>query len=262
MKSIYLNLAARPFVNDRPIVRAALLLWVAGLVLLVVNVFLYQRHIAGQAEQREAVRVLEERVAEDSTAIGELRGELSHTDLEQQNEQVIFLNAQIAQRTFSWSSFFDDLAEVLPADIQLQRVSPSTGRGRTSKKWSSGQGAGSGSRPVTVSMSGTARTGEAVLEFVDALFTHRAFIDPNLSREATQKNQEHVFALSVLYLPKLSSEPTTEIEAMTLPAEDLEPGDDAGGLDAESAPDDQPEPEYDELDPEFDQGSIAETGTE
>jgi type IV pilus assembly protein PilN len=261
VKPIYLNLATRPFVNDRPIFRAAALLWVAGLVLLVVNVFLYQRHIAGQAEQREALRELEERLAADTAAIDDLRSELSRTDLEQQNEQVMFLNGEIAQRTFSWSSFFDDLAEVLPADIQLQRVSPNTGRGRTSGK-SGSSSASSADRAFTVSMSGTAKTGEAVLEFVDALFTHRAFVDPNLSREATQSNQEHVFALSVLYLPKPSTKPAAEQDEMTPPMEEIEAEPEAGAPAVEPAPDEQPNSEIDELDPEYDQEAIARTEAE
>ena len=50
------NLARRPFINRRPIVRFAALLWLAGILLLAWNVRLYRGHWQGTARVPAAAR--------------------------------------------------------------------------------------------------------------------------------------------------------------------------------------------------------------
>ncbi|HUP42082.1 MAG TPA: hypothetical protein VM599_02610, partial [Thermoanaerobaculia bacterium] len=64
-----LDLAARPFVNRRPVVRLALLLWLAGGALLAGNLWLYWDFLAGRGdvharrlEVEEAIAIEERRI--------------------------------------------------------------------------------------------------------------------------------------------------------------------------------------------------------
>ena len=55
------------------------------------------------------------------------------------------------------------------------------------------------------------------MEFVDRLFAHRAFADPDLHRESTFAERSlTTFSITALYLPNLGDEATTE------PAKDSE----------------------------------------
>ncbi len=198
MSSMGPNLAARPFANERPVKRTTTLIWVLALTLMAVNIFLYQRHLSAQYEQRQALRDLEERIQEEEEVVRQGQERLADLDLRQQNAKVVFLNGQIARRTFSWSQLFDRLEEVLPANMQLQRVSP--------KILTEGR---RGGRPgderlkdlVSIDMKGQARTGEEVLQLVDSLFEHESFTLPNLKGENQRDDGRVEFTLNVLYLP-------------------------------------------------------------
>jgi Tfp pilus assembly protein PilN len=204
MKATEMNLASRPFVNEQPVIRTSVLLWVLGVALLALNITLYYRHIEGRGEQQELLRVADERLIQETEAIERLRAELTDLNLEKQNEQVRFLNSQIALRTFSWSALFDLLAEVVPAAIQMEGISPNIVEVDSADR--RGRLTGSTEEVVKVDLQGTSRSPEAALELVDALFAHPSFLDPNLTRESFSEGQENSFVLSVLYLPGRASE--------------------------------------------------------
>jgi Tfp pilus assembly protein PilN len=233
MRPTGINLASRPFVNEQPVVRASVLLWILGVALLALNVTLYYRHIEGKGEQQELLRKADARLIQETDAIERLRGELAQLNLEQQNEQVSFLNEQIALRVFSWSALFDRLAEVVPAAVQMKGISPRIVEADSTNHLT--RLSGSADEIVKVDLQGTSRTPEAVLEMVDALFAHPSFFDPDLTRESFAEGQENSFVLSVLYLPAHGSYGRQQSESeVTVPAAAEEENPDVegeGGLD-------------------------------
>ena len=118
------NLARRPFVNRRPIVRFAVLLWLAGALLLAWNVRLYSGHWQGTAENRALLNKAQQELAAAQQNRDRMAQRLNAIDLGEQNRRASFLNSLIAYRTFPWSPLFDDLEEVLPAEVKLFNVSP------------------------------------------------------------------------------------------------------------------------------------------
>jgi Tfp pilus assembly protein PilN len=218
MKQAEMNLASRPFANEQPVIRSSVLLWILGLALLVLNITLYYRHIEGKGELQELLRETDERLIEETDSIERLRGELGQLDLERQNEQVTFLNAQIALRIFSWSALFDRLAEVVPAAIQMKGISPNIVAAEDADP--RGRRGDSSAEIVKVDLQGTTRSPEAVLELVDALFAHPSFFDPDLTRESFADGQDNSFSLSVFYLPGRAGEEVFQEGPLdTMPAE-------------------------------------------
>jgi len=197
-----LNLSRRPFVNSRPVTRAAALLWVLGTVLLLTNVFIIWSYLASSREKRAEVKSGEAGLAAERQAVARHEEQVARLDLGRQNEEVAYLNGKIAQRTFSWSRLFDRLAEVLPADVRLQQLTP---RGLADER----QERQAVRRPatrratdlVTLQINGQAKSVEAILEFVDNLFAHPAFAEPNLTHQAHEKDGYIRFAVGVTYLP-------------------------------------------------------------
>ena len=198
MKQMLLNLAAQPFVNERPVRRTSIVLWIFGLALLSVNVMLYQRHISSQHQRSSEIESIETSRMEALESIEALEEELSGLDLSKQNRQIEFLNSQIAKRTFSWSRLIDRLAEVLPNTVQLRRVTPVVNDPRDPRR---SRAEFAGQRTVTVELVGVTSSNQSILEFVDALFDHPSFVSPDLSSEARRQEGLDQFSLEVIYLP-------------------------------------------------------------
>lgn len=232
-----LNLAARPFVNRRPVVRLALVLWLAGVLLLAGNVWLYWDFLAGRGDVHARRAEVEEAIATEQRRIAALEGELASYDIEAQNRQVDYLNQRIARRRFSWSRLFDQLADVLPQDVRIESLSPAVaGEQRRGASRRSDLPAEAGQ--VLLRMEAQARSDQAILELVDALFADPDFQDPNLIQQATTEQGLIRFSLEAVYsAPETGGEAEVEI----LPAEDSEDGDagsepGAGGTEADPTP--------------------------
>jgi Tfp pilus assembly protein PilN len=194
-----LNLARAPFVNSRPVVRAALALWLFGGGLLVANVVLFAGYRSSTAGKQAELELTRERIAAEQKKIGDLAAQLERSRVPQLAQQVQFLNARIAERTFDWGLLFDRLADVLPWNVRIGSLSPVTVQAETR--------AGSrGAAPPALTperfrlhIAGAAQDDEALLGFVDALFQHASFQGPDLQRESRQG--ELAFDLAVTYLP-------------------------------------------------------------
>jgi Tfp pilus assembly protein PilN len=197
-----LNLARRPFLNSRPVVRISLLLWLAGLLILIANLSLFHIYLSGSADKRAQIARGEREIERQQQAVQQLQGRLDSIDLGRQNEEIDFLNRKIAQRTFAWSLLLDRLVEVLPNDVHLSRLAPETetkeGASRSARRASRSR---RDEDAVSLRITGETRNDEALLRFVDNLFAHPAFTDPNLLREERQDNNLVRFELTVQYIP-------------------------------------------------------------
>jgi Tfp pilus assembly protein PilN len=200
-----LNLARRPFLNSRPVVRVSLLLWLLGLGLLLVNLALFQSYLTSSADKREQIARGEQENERQRQLAAQLQGRLDALDLEKLNEQVDFLNEKIEERTFSWSLMLDRIAEVLPNDVRLERLTPRTGGGaeqefgRSRPAATSRSGLQDGRIPLSIN--GETRKDEALNRFVDNLFAHPAFADPNPLNEERLEDGTVRFELQVQYIP-------------------------------------------------------------
>jgi Tfp pilus assembly protein PilN len=205
-----LNLARRPFVNTRPVVRVAVLLWAVAALLAAANLFLFWGYFSGSGEQRGRIVRIDREIERSRERIGELENETAGLDLAQQNERVLFLNEKIAQRTFSWSLLFDRVAEVLPAEVRLRRLTPMSASEEAGGRRRRRPGAESGgAERMTLTVGGEAMSDEALLQLVDNLFGHPSFRDyPDLTNESKDGGTGLItFDLRVSYLPSEQAVP-------------------------------------------------------
>lgn len=224
----HLNLARRAFVNTRPVTRVALLLWIVGGLLLLGNVTLFYSYLSGSTEARAELAGKREAIEQEQRKAGQLETRLAGLDLEQQNEQVEYLNRKIAERAFSWSLLFDRLAEVMPNDVRLIQLQPASigGDDRPGAR-SATSGSVRGRRPmgtsdrVPLTLQVEAKSDVEVDQLVDNMFSHPAFDDPDYSREtrAEEESDDVVrFDLTVIYIPGVEArtgtdrEPAIEVE--------------------------------------------------
>jgi len=184
------NLAARPFLNRRPLVRVATALGVAAVALTTWNVASYLRAGSGAAARADELARLVAETAASRDRLATLTADLATRDLAAENRRALYLNERIAQRTFDWNALFDRLAEVQPRGVRLRRLTPRFAAG------------GDDGVVVSLALDAEAEDGEAMLELVDNLFGHAAFANPNLSRESRQRGGEIAFDLTVDYFPE------------------------------------------------------------
>ncbi|HEX9671515.1 MAG TPA: PilN domain-containing protein [Thermoanaerobaculia bacterium] len=225
------NLARHLFANTRPVNRLGIALWLAGALLLAGNVAVYYSYFAGSGDRRAELARLEEQAALQQRRAAQAETDLAGIDLEQQNEQVEFLNRKIAERAFSWSLLFDRIAEVLPSQVRLTSLRPhgvvsgDEGRRRVARRVVVEQGR------VALELAGEAQSGEALLRFVDNLFAHPAFEDPDLAQEAVDDGERIEFTLRAQYLPEVTESAAAVVE-------------EAAPASAAAAVDEEPVPHY------------------
>ncbi len=219
MKTRQLNLARRPFVNARPVRRLTALLWLVGAGLCILNVVLFWNYFSTTDDSQQERLALEQRIQQHSARIAENKAVLAKVDLVHLNSQVDFLNGKIAERTFPWSQLFDHLAEVLPDNVRLQKLAPTTEDrvGRSDRVVLPGG-------RVRMTISGIAKTVEDELEFVDRLFAHPSFERPRLKADSIQQDRFLRFNLGVTYFPVRPSSVTSgeALEADRNQDEDVE----------------------------------------
>jgi Tfp pilus assembly protein PilN len=196
------NLARRPFVNERPVRRAAMLLLAAGLALAAVNGWLYTRYVVQRGANEGELNRLEAEIDSEELRATALARQLAAADLTQQNDLVAFLNLRIAERTFGWSVLFDRFEELLPRDVRLVSLSPTEVVPPRARAGAAPAAVAAETR-FNLAISGVARQPEAVLELIDALFADAAFLDPDLHQE-TFRTGEVQFTLDVIYLPRVA----------------------------------------------------------
>jgi Tfp pilus assembly protein PilN len=195
------NLARRPFVNTRPVVRVAAILWVLGALLLAANVALFQGYLTKSQTTRHQLAGIERDIVREQGASAELQGRLGNLSLGQQNREVTFLNRKIDERTFSWSLLFERMAEVLPDQVRLLRLKPTNVVQRDVGLGSRPSFQELNPQPVTLTLHAEAKNDRALLRFVDNMFAHPAFAEPNLQNEARDDNGLVRFDLVVQYQP-------------------------------------------------------------
>lgn len=213
--AVDLNLSRRPFLNTRPVTRVALLLWALGGLLLLGNVTLFWNYLSGSTEKREELARMEEQVEHEGKMVRKLEADLAKFDLEQQNEQVEFLNRKIGERTFSWSLLFDRLTETLPNNVRVIQLQPAAiggqeERSRSRTRTDAERAAPLASDRVPLIIAAEARSDEDMNRFIDNLFGHPSFSNPNFTKESrSDEGNRILFSVQVIYLPRNPTPGTT-----------------------------------------------------
>lgn len=199
------NLARKRFVNSRPVTRLTVLLWLAGVSLLAANLWFYYGYFVGRGASSARLLKVEQQLTGERDRLRELEGEVGSLNLVQRNERAVFLNSKITERSFSWSLLFDRLAEVLPGEVRLLSLTP-----RTADEDSRSSGERNAPELIELMIRGEAKDTESMLEFINELFAHEAFVNPNLKRDSLDRGLV-AFELETRYWPAAEFETTARV---------------------------------------------------
>jgi Tfp pilus assembly protein PilN len=132
VKTLHLNLASKPFRDYRPVWAVAAALAVLSGILLINNVQTAYRYFVNTKTTRSEIDRLHSESDGEARRARQLQNDIQRFDKKALNTQTTFINAQIAERSFSWTALLDQLERIVPHDVRLVTLNPSfTPEGRT-----------------------------------------------------------------------------------------------------------------------------------
>lgn len=185
MLKVPLNLASRPFFNNRKFYAATLLLGLVFVGLSAANLLLYLAH------RSQSLRLNRE-LADQTAEAGRLEREqqeiwarLQRPETEDFLNLVDYLNPLIARRTFSWTRFLNQLENLVPHQVQIVAITPTIVESE-----------------IVVEIYCNARSGADYIEFISRLEADSDFYQVNLMTEDVSKSPNFVgknYGLQVKY---------------------------------------------------------------
>jgi Tfp pilus assembly protein PilN len=184
LKTIHLNLAARPYRDYTAVYAVAALLAVTSLVLMIYNVETVSRYLVSTRHTRATIAATEADIAREQQAADAVRQSLNQVDTATLNEEARYINAQLAERAFSWSALLDQLERVFPQDVRLTQLSPSVDK----------------NRKATLQMSCVSKSPDGMVRLINRLVADPHFRRP-FPRTESISNDEYQFIITADYIP-------------------------------------------------------------
>lgn len=125
MKPLHLNLASRPYRDYRPVYAVVVVASLLVAFLMLNNIDTYYRYVSETKTTRSRIAELETQAAAERRKAQEIESQLRGVNVAALDRQTRFINAQLAERAFSWSELLDRLEDVLPYDVRITSVTPS-----------------------------------------------------------------------------------------------------------------------------------------
>lgn len=184
MKPLHLNLASRPYRDERSFIAVVVVGSLLIAYLTLTNFDTWYRYRNETQETRSKIAALEKQAADERARTDTLNQRIRGVDVKKLAAQTQFANTQLAQRAFSWSELLDHLERVLPDFVRIESIAPTFGD----------------NGDVTLTLQCVARDPDGLLKTLT-----RFNQDPQFSR-AFPANEDHIpdgyrFTLGVLYRP-------------------------------------------------------------
>lgn len=120
-----MNLAARPYRDYRPLYAVIVVASLVIAFLMLNNIDTYYRYVRETETTRQEIATIEAQTAQERRRADVAATQIEAIDLEHLAAQTRFINAQLAERAFSWSELLDRLEEVMPRDVRITSIAPS-----------------------------------------------------------------------------------------------------------------------------------------
>lgn len=125
MKPLHLNLASNPYRDYRPVYAVVVVVSLLIAFLMLQNIDTYYRYVSETKSTRARIGELESEAAKEQRVAQSIDERMRSLDVTSLATQTRFINAQIAERAFSWSELLDRLERVMPGDVRITSIQPS-----------------------------------------------------------------------------------------------------------------------------------------
>jgi Tfp pilus assembly protein PilN len=128
VKAFHLNLASRPFRDERPFIAVVVVSSLLIAFLTLMNFDAWYRYRNETQATRAKIATLESQAEQERVRAETLNQKLRTVDVKLLAKQAQFANTQLAERAFSWSELLDRLEKVLPDYVRIESISPGFGQ--------------------------------------------------------------------------------------------------------------------------------------
>jgi len=187
VKPLHLNLAARPYRDERPFIAVVVAASLLIAFLTLMNFDAWYRYRNETRSTRAKIAALENQARQEQQNTQALNQRLRNVDVKKLSLQTQFANARLAERAFSWSELLDHLERVLPDYVRIENINPSF---RTDGM-------------VGLSMQCTARDADGLVKTMNQLNADPHFSNPFPNGEE-HTDGGYRFAIHVDYRPSIA----------------------------------------------------------
>jgi hypothetical protein len=124
LKPLHANLAATPYRDYRPLYAVVVVVSVLIAFLMLNNIDTYYRYVRETRSTRDQIARIENQVQSERRRADMASAQTKGMDLVTLGKQTKFINAQLAERAFSWSELLDRLEDVMPNDVRITSIAP------------------------------------------------------------------------------------------------------------------------------------------
>ena len=188
MRPLHLNLASRPYRDYRPLYAVVVLTSLLIAFMMLNNVDTYYRYIRETKTTRAKIAEIERQQADEERKTEGLSQRLRGVNVKQLAAQTQFVNAQLAERAFSWSELLDRLEHVLPDNVRIEAISPSFDK----------------SGMVHLAMNAVAKDGNGMIGTLDRLNRDPRFSHAFPTSEDKSSDGSYRFGIGVDYRPSVA----------------------------------------------------------
>jgi len=188
LKPLHLNLASQPYRDYRPVYAVVVVMSLLIALLMLNNIDTYYKYTTETKTTRATTAKLEAQAEQEKTRAATADAQLRSFDLSALGNETKFINAQLAERAFSWSELLDRLEDVLPHDVRIVSIVPSFQRNVF----------------VHLEMSCDSKTPGGMLQTITNLQKNRQFANPFPHNEAAIEKGGYSFTIGVDFKPTIA----------------------------------------------------------
>ena len=186
MRPLHLNLASRPYRDYRPVYAVVVVASLLIAFLMLNNIDTYYRYLRQTRDTRDDIASIEAQIAQERRRADVATNQMRGIDLQKLSRQTRFINAQLAERAFSWSELLARLEEVVPSDVRILSVAPVFNDNGL----------------VTLNMTGEAKESDGMTALLNRFQRHPSFQSP-FPRSETHDATGFKFGMTVDYKPSI-----------------------------------------------------------
>ena len=127
MKTLHVNLASRPYRDYRPVYAVVVVASLIIAFMMLTNFDTWYRYQRDTKNTRADIAKYETQIEQEQKKAELANEQIKTIDLVSLGKQSKFVNAQLAERAFSWSELLDRLEATMPNDVRILSVAPSFG---------------------------------------------------------------------------------------------------------------------------------------
>ncbi|MGZ7040248.1 MAG: hypothetical protein ACXVH7_00525 [Thermoanaerobaculia bacterium] len=188
MKPLHLNLATNPYRDYRPVYAVVVAASLVIALLMLNNIETYYRYVSETRNTRSKTTQLESEAAKQQRMAQAIDDKLRTINSAALDRQTRFINAQLAERAFSWSELLDRLERVIPNDVRITSIQPTfnpTGL-------------------VHLELACDAKTTDGMVETITRFNRASQFSNPFPHNEQQLEKGGYQFGLAVEYRPSIA----------------------------------------------------------